>query len=109
MFARFPATSRVGLMAYGHRQAGQCSDIQMLFPPGPVNAAAVNSTIDRLTARGKTPLTDAVRQAAAALRNKEQGGTIILVTDGIETCGGAVSVRANEPQGLVFEMELPRA
>lgn len=102
MFARFPATSHVGLMAYGHRQAGQCSDIQMLFPPGPVNATAVNSTIDRLTARGKTPLTDAVRQAAAALRNKEQGGTIILVTDGIETCGG-------DPCALAAELEAANA
>ncbi len=102
MFSRFPATSRVGLMAYGHRKAGQCSDIQMLFPPGPVSASVVSGTIDRLKARGKTPLTEAIRQAAAALRSKEQGGTIILVTDGIETCGG-------DPCALAAELEAANA
>jgi len=102
MFSRFPATSRVGLMAYGHRQAGQCSDIQMLFPPGLVNATVASGALDRLTARGKTPLTEAVRQAAAALRSREQGGTIILVTDGIETCGG-------DPCALAAELEATNA
>lgn len=99
MFSRFPAGSRVGLMAYGHRQAGQCSDIQMLFPPGPVDSAAVGAVLDRLTARGRTPLTESVRQAAAALRVREQGGTIILVTDGIETCGGDPCALAAELEG----------
>lgn len=98
MFSRFPPGSRVGLMAYGHRQAGQCSDIQMLFPPGPVDAVAAGSVLDRLTARGRTPLTEAVRQAAVALRVQERGGTIILVTDGIETCGG-------DPCALAAELE----
>jgi hypothetical protein len=35
MFSRFPAGRRVGLMAYGHRRAGDCRDIEMLRPPGP--------------------------------------------------------------------------
>jgi Ca-activated chloride channel family protein len=102
MFSAFPAGRKVGLMAYGHRQAGQCSDIQMLLPPGAVNAAAVSSTLDRLTARGKTPLTDAVRQASATLSVRERGGTIILVTDGIETCGG-------DPCALAAELEAANA
>ncbi|WPB83944.1 vWA domain-containing protein [Sediminicoccus rosea] len=102
MFARFPAGSRVGLMAYGHRRAGQCSDIQMLFLPGPVDVAAAGAALDRLTARGRTPLTDSVRQAAAALRVAERGGTIILVTDGIETCGG-------DPCALAAELEAANA
>jgi len=102
MFSRFPAGSRVGLMAYGHRQAGQCTDIQMLFPPGPVDATVAGAALDRLTARGRTPLTDSVRQAAAALRIGERGGTIILVTDGIETCGG-------DPCALAAELEAANA
>lgn len=31
MFSRFPQGSRVGLMAYGHRRAGDCRDIQLLL------------------------------------------------------------------------------
>ncbi|BDG70406.1 VWA domain-containing protein [Roseomonas fluvialis] len=102
MFSRFPAGSRVGLMAYGHRRAGQCSDIQVLFEPGPVDAAAAGQALDRLTARGRTPLTESVRQAAAALRVRERGGTIILVTDGIETCDG-------DPCALAAELESANA
>jgi Ca-activated chloride channel family protein len=102
MFSRFPAGSRVGLMAYGHRRAGQCSDIEMLFEPGPVNPEAAGQALDRLTARGRTPLTDSVRQAAAALRLRERGGTVILVTDGIETCDG-------DPCALAAELEAANA
>ena len=36
--------------------------------------------------KGKTPLTQAVRQAAEALRFDEQKATVILITDGLETC-----------------------
>src|SRR5512135_2837670 len=64
MFSRFPADSRVGLMAFGHRQARACNDIEMLVPPGPVDQAAVDGVLGRLTARGRTPLTDSVREAA---------------------------------------------
>jgi Ca-activated chloride channel family protein len=102
MFSRFPADSRVGLMAYGHRRTGQCSDIETLFEPGPVDPAAAGAALDRLTARGRTPLTESVRQAAAALRQRERGGTIILVTDGIETCGG-------DPCALAAELEAANA
>jgi Ca-activated chloride channel family protein len=102
MFSRFPAGSRVGLMAYGHRRAGDCADIETLIPPGPVDAARVEQTLARITARGRTPLTDSVRQAAEALRVRERGGTIILVTDGIETCGG-------DPCALAAELEASNA
>ena len=35
---------------------------------------------------GKTPLTEAVRQAASTLKSTEAKATVILITDGIETC-----------------------
>lgn len=102
MFTRFPAGSRVGLMAYGHRRAGDCADIETLIPPGPVDEAQLEATLARITARGRTPLTESVRQAARELRVAERGGTIILVTDGIETCGG-------DPCALAAELEAANA
>jgi two-component system, OmpR family, sensor histidine kinase CpxA len=45
-------------------------------------------------------------------RDRQTGGSglgLAIVKTCVETCGGSVSVRANEPHGLVFEMELPRA
>lgn len=45
-------------------------------------------------------------------RDRQTGGSglgLAIVKTCIETCGGSVSLSANSPQGLVFEIELPRA
>ena len=39
-----------------------------------------------LSPKGKTPISDAVRQAAENLRYTEEKATVILITDGLETC-----------------------
>ena len=84
----WPSSRPLGLTAYGHRREGDCSDIQALRSPGPMNAGFLNE-VDALVPRGKTPLTDAVAQAAESLLSSETGApSIILFTDGIETCGG---------------------
>jgi Ca-activated chloride channel family protein len=47
------------------------------------------SVVNALNPAGKTPLTEAVRQAAEVLDYKTEKGVVVLVTDGEETCGGA--------------------
>ena len=83
---RWPSDAPLGLIAYGHRRAGDCKDIELLAPIGPVDAPALTKKLTALRARGKTPLASSIEQAAALLAEKGQGGTIILVTDGVETC-----------------------
>ncbi|MFN4160267.1 MAG: vWA domain-containing protein [Gemmobacter sp.] len=81
---------QIGLMAYGHRQRGQCGDIETLVPIGPAGQT-VPGIIDRAYAikpRGMTPLVDSVMAAAQTLAFREQAATVVLLTDGIETCGG---------------------
>ncbi|MEZ5755375.1 MAG: VWA domain-containing protein [Paracoccaceae bacterium] len=78
--------AELGLMAYGHREKGSCGDIELIVPPGPGTAAAIAEAAAGMKFLGKTPLTEAVRQAAAALRATEAKATVILITDGIETC-----------------------
>ena len=77
----------LGLMAYGHRSKGDCTDIELLVPPGPDNRPAILKAIQSLVPKGKTPLSDAVLMAAEFLKYGEEKGTVILVSDGIETCG----------------------
>lgn len=79
---------QIGLIAYGHRERGGCTDIESLVPVGPANQTvpAIIDAASRITPRGKTPLTDAVRKAAEELRYTENAATVVLVTDGIETC-----------------------
>ena len=74
----------LGLVAYGHRREGDCTDIETLIPVGPVDADAFTAVVDRLVPRGKTPLTEAVRLAAEELSYADRPATVILVSDGIE-------------------------
>ncbi len=76
----------LGLIAYGHRRKGDCADIETLIPAGPLDRAAFMNVVNGLNAKGMTPLSQAVIDAAAALRSSEQKATVILVSDGEETC-----------------------
>lgn len=80
-----PATE-IGLMAYGHREKGSCADIELVVPPAPGTAQAITDAANAMKFLGKTPLTEAVRRAAAELKSTEEKATVILITDGIETC-----------------------
>ena len=81
-----PAETEVGLIAYGHRRKGDCGDIELLQSARPGNATAISSSVEKLNPKGKTPLSDAVRMAAKELRSSEQKATVVLLTDGLETC-----------------------
>ncbi|MBZ4021291.1 hypothetical protein CKO11_02285 [Rhodobacter sp. TJ_12] len=80
-----PADQALGLMSYGHRRKGDCSDIELILPPG-TDRGAILSSVNAITPKGKTPLSDAVVAAAEALRYTEETASVILVSDGIETC-----------------------
>jgi len=81
-----PADLELGFMAYGHRDKGSCTDIELIVPPGPGTADLITVAADGLSPKGKTPISDAVRQAAESLRFTEDKATVILITDGLETC-----------------------
>ncbi|KFN49484.1 hypothetical protein P873_10955 [Arenimonas composti TR7-09 = DSM 18010] len=76
----------LGLMAYGHRRKGDCNDIELLQPVGAFDASTIRRRAGALNPRGMTPISAAVRQAAELLRFSEQKATVILVSDGEETC-----------------------
>lgn len=77
---------QVGLMAYGHREKGNCDDIEVLVPVGPPNKESILAAADKLTPLGKTPLSEATLQAAEALKYSEEAASVILISDGEETC-----------------------
>jgi Ca-activated chloride channel family protein len=88
----------LGLVAYGHRRKGDCSDIEYVIPVGPVEPRAFSRLVNELVPRGKTPLTDAVRTAAEILNYNDTPATVILVSDGIESCNA-------DPCALAEELE----
>jgi Ca-activated chloride channel homolog len=81
-----PADREIGLMAYGHRERGNCADIELIVPPAPGTGADIAARVNEMRFQGKTPLSEAVRQAAGVLRSGEEAATVVLVTDGLETC-----------------------
>ncbi|MGB0748185.1 MAG: VWA domain-containing protein [Magnetospiraceae bacterium] len=98
LMGKWPASRRLGLVAYGHRRAGDCTDIETIFPVGTVDPAKVTSLVNGLTPKGRTPLTEAVRQAAKTLSYIDTPATVILVSDGIESCNA-------DPCALAAELE----
>jgi Ca-activated chloride channel homolog len=86
VIANWKEADEIGLVAYGHRQKGSCDDIQVLIEPGKLDKDAYMKAVKGLNAKGKTPMTAAVRMAAESLKFTEKKATVILVSDGIETC-----------------------
>ncbi|WP_168201335.1 vWA domain-containing protein [Qingshengfaniella alkalisoli] len=80
------ADTQVGLMAYGHRREGDCGDIETILSAGPLDSETFLERVNGITPTGKTPLTDAVEQAAEALSFRNNPATVILISDGLESC-----------------------
>jgi len=81
------ADARLGLVVYGHRSLNDCDDIELLIPPGRLDQAAFVAAVEKIKARGMTPLSAAIEFAARTLDYTKKPANIILVTDGVETCG----------------------
>lgn len=88
---------RLGLVVYGPNGADECSGLDLRF--GPISDATrpILEAVNTLEPGGSTPLTQAVQLAAETLEYTAKPATIVLVTDGKETCGG-------QPCGLAAEL-----
>ncbi len=86
ILSRWKSTDQLGLMAYGHRSKGDCRDIELVVPVGQFDPDKIRSAVRGLNPKGRTPMAESLRAAAQALRSSENKATVILVSDGIETC-----------------------
>jgi Ca-activated chloride channel family protein len=78
---------RIGLITYGPGPHQQCN-VELELRPQPNAAKPIMEIVESLNPSGKTPLARAVEFAAEVLDFKTKPGTIIVLTDGEETCGG---------------------
>ena len=79
---------KVGLITYGPGPYRQCN-VHLDLRPIPNATEPIMSAVSALSPAGKTPLTEAVEQAAEVLQYRSKPGVVVLLTDGEETCGGA--------------------
>jgi len=77
----------LGLMLFGHRTT-RCSDIELAVEVGPDTANSIREKVQGLSPVGCTPLAASLKTAGAYLRSLTGLKRVILLTDGIETCGG---------------------
>lgn len=79
---------RLGLIVYGEGEYNDCNRIDLHMRPTVNAAEPMLKIVQGLNPRGRTPLTESVRQAAEVLEYKERPAVVVLLTDGEETCGG---------------------
>ena len=79
---------RLGLITYGPGSRAACDNIILELRPQPDAAQTIINRVNALQPEGRTPLAFAVRMAADVLDYRHRTGTIVVITDGEETCGG---------------------
>ena len=87
----FPADLKVALRVYGHqhkRELRHCEDSELLVPFASGNRDRIRSAIGEFRPRGQTPLAYSLEQTAGDFGAFKGERAVVLVTDGIESCGG---------------------
>lgn len=87
----FPEDLDLALRAYGSMspsESNNCGDSTLLVPFGDQNRAPIRAAISGLRPTGQTPIAFALDQAATDFGSLQSDRAVILVTDGIESCGG---------------------
>lgn len=97
---------RLGLVIYGPGGPDSCAGLDLRFAPLRNAAGRILSDINGLQPAGDTALTQAVALAAKTLRAGAKPGTIVLVTDGKETCGGAPCQLAAELVATSYDLTI---
>ena len=86
--AILPADLSVGLEVYGHRETEECEDIEIVVPVGKLNVEKMQKEINSLQAFGATPVAAALEKGGAAMTSLKGKKTIVLISDGVDTCNG---------------------
>ncbi|MGP5143631.1 VWA domain-containing protein [Vreelandella alkaliphila] len=96
--------TNLGLVAYGHRSKGDCTDIETLIAPGPLHKSDFIETVNVIKPVGKTPISAAVQQAAELMSYRDSSSTVVLISDGVETCNADPCALSAElaKQGMNF-------
>jgi len=104
-----PEDLDLALRAYGNTSASEsnnCSDSDLLVPFSELNREPIRGAIAGLKPTGQTPIAYALSQAGSDFGALESDRAIVLVSDGIESCGGdpVQAARALREQGIIVHL-----
>ena len=99
----------LALRAYGNSSPSErnnCADSSLLVPFREQNREYVRQAIAGLRPTGQTPIAYALNQAAADFGASQNDRTLVLVSDGIESCGGdpVTAAYGLREQGIVVHL-----
>ena len=105
----FPEDLDLALRAYGSTSpsdSNNCSDSTLLVPFGAQNREPIRNAIAALKPLGQTPIAYALNQAGHDFGAMSDERAVVLVTDGIESCGGdpVRAARDLREQGIVVHL-----
>jgi hypothetical protein len=96
-----PEDLNVGMRVYGHRESSKsprtCKDTELIVPIAKLDRERIVKAATRLKPRGETPLIHSILQTIGDLK-AAGGGSVILITDGEESCKGDAKAAATEIQ-----------
>ncbi len=105
MMEKLPNDVRAGLMVYGHNRKADCKDIEVIAPVGTDRSVFIQK-LGKINPKGKTPLTESVRLAAAQFQQHEGSASVVVVSDGKETCEGDPCMAAREATGAGVNLRI---
>jgi hypothetical protein len=105
----FPEDLDLALRAYGSTspsESSNCSDSMLLVPFTAQNREAIRHAISGLRPLGQTPIAYALNQAGRDFGARADDRAVVLVTDGIESCGGdpAWAAKQLREQGIIVHV-----
>jgi Ca-activated chloride channel family protein len=105
---KLPVNQPIGLMVYGHRNKEDCRDVELLVEQKNTNKDKISSALESVRPLGMTPLAYSATLAFNEIRKTGTKTTIILITDGIETCGGNICDVVNQAkkEGIEFRLHI---
>ncbi len=110
--SRLPAAPdlHVGLRVYGARVAardeGACEDSELVVPVDGFDREGLLGAVRGTQAKGATPIAYSLELALDDLRGADGRAIVVLVTDGIESCGGDVRAAVEDLTSAGFEVDL---
>ena len=87
----FPEDLDLALRAYGSTSSSDnndCADSTLLVPFGEENREPIRQAIAGLRPLGQTPIAYALNEATHDFGSLQDDRALVLITDGIESCGG---------------------
>lgn len=84
-------TYQFALRMYGHTvkyPPGDCKDSKLVIPFAPNNLVQIKQKVSEAKPTGITPIEHSLTEAANDFKDNKTNNIVILITDGIEECGG---------------------